>query len=76
MRSIREECFDRLIFFGEKSLRNSISQFLQHYHGERNHQGLENHLLVPGAEIGRTTGDVECRKRLGGMFRYYYRQAA
>src|SRR6185295_17515887 len=56
MRSNREECLDRMIFFGENSLRNSIGQFLQHYHGERNHQGLKNRLLVPGAEIGRTAG--------------------
>ena len=76
MRSVREECFDRLIFFGEQSLRNAIGQFLRHYHGERNRQGLENRLLVPDAEVGSTAGDVECRERLGGMFRYYYRQAA
>jgi putative transposase len=76
MRSIREECLDRLIFFGENSLRNAIGQFRQHYHGERNHQGLENRLITPGAEVGRTAGDVECRERLGGMFKYYYCRAA
>jgi transposase InsO family protein len=76
MRSIKEECLERMIFFGEKSLQNAVSEFLTHYHQERNHQGCNNQLLQPGIEVGRTAGDVECRERLGGMLRYYYRQAA
>jgi putative transposase len=76
MRSIKEECLDRMIFFGEKSLQNAASNFLAHYHKERNHQGLNNQLLQPGAEVGCTAGDVACRERLGGMLRYSYRQAA
>jgi len=43
---------------------------------ERNHQGLGNRLIEPGEEVGRTAGDVACRERLGGILRYYYRQAA
>lgn len=39
----------------------------------RNHQGLDNRILVPGAEAGQKTGKPECRKRLGGLLRYYYR---
>jgi hypothetical protein len=64
------------LFFGEKSLQNAVSNFLAHYHKERNHQGLNNQLLQPGAEAGCTAGDVVCRERLGEMLRYYYRQAA
>ena len=45
------------------------------YHAERNHQGLDNKLVDPGEEIGRTTGDVACRQRLGGILQYYYRAA-
>jgi putative transposase len=76
MRSIKEECLERIIFFGEKSLQNAVADFLAHYHKERNHQGLNNQLIQPGNEVGCITGDVACRERLGGMLRYYYRQQA
>ena len=76
MRSIKEECLERIIFFGEKALKNAVSEFLTHYHQERNHQGLNNQLLQPGTEVGHNAGDVACRERLGGMLRYYYRQQA
>ena len=56
MRSIKEECLERMIFFGETSLRNAVREFLVHYHAERNHQGLENRLIAPGEGVGRTTG--------------------
>jgi transposase InsO family protein len=75
-RSLREECLDRLIFFGESPLRQAVIQFVLHFHGERNHQGLGNRLIEAGAEVGRSTGDVQCRERLGGILRYYYRQVA
>ena len=45
MRSIKEECLGRMIFFGESSLRTAINEFLTHYHHERNHQGLGNRLI-------------------------------
>jgi putative transposase len=65
-----------MIFFGEKSLRNAIREFLAHYHAERNHQGLENHLIEASQEIERTAGELQCRERVGGLLRYYYRKAA
>jgi hypothetical protein len=46
------------------------------YHEERPHQGLQNRLIQPGAEANRSQGEVECRNRLGGMLRYYHREAA
>ncbi len=76
MRSIKSECLDRMIFFGEDSLRKAVRQFLDHYHTERNHQGLENKIIDPGEEVGQVAGKIECRERLGGMLRYYYRDAA
>jgi putative transposase len=75
-RSLREECLDRMIFFGEKMLRRAINSWSIHFHMERNHQGLDNRLIQPGEEVGRTSGEVQCRERLGGILRYYYRQAA
>lgn len=76
MRSIKEESLDRLIFFGEGSLENATRQFLEHYHGERNHAGLGNKIIEPSDEVGRTDGVIQCRERLGGQLRYYYRDAA
>lgn len=55
---------------------DGVRQFLEHYHAERNHQGLENQLIDPGEEVGRTAGAIQCQQRLGGMLRYYYRDAA
>jgi hypothetical protein len=76
MRSLKEECLERLILFGEGSLRNAVSEFLIHYNSERNHQGLHNRLIQPGCEAGKTHGEIACRHRLGGMLQYYYREAA
>ncbi len=76
MKSLKEECLSRMIFFGENMLRNAVRQFLAHYHEERNHQGLANKIIHPGDEVGQSQGDIQCRERLGGLLRYYYRDAA
>jgi hypothetical protein len=76
MRSVKEECLECTIFFGERSLQTAVADFLVHYHQERNHQGLDNRLIEPGEEVGRAAGEIACRERLGGMLRYYYRKAA
>jgi hypothetical protein len=65
-----------LIFFDEAALRTAVHEYLAHYHTERNHQGLENHLIDPGPEVGQSRGDIHCRERLGGLLRYYHRAAA
>jgi transposase InsO family protein len=74
MLSVKEECLHRMVLFPEQSLRNAVRDFLAHYHKERNNQGLDNPLIEPDEEVGRTTGDIACRKRFGGMLRYYYRK--
>ncbi len=76
VRTIKESCLDRMIFFGEDSLRRAINQFAEHYHHERNHQGLGGRLIDLQDEIGAADGSVKCRERLGGLLRYYYLQAA
>ena len=76
VRSIKEGCLNRIIFFGEQSLRRAISEFVMHYHQERNHQGLDNRLIDPEAGVGQVVGPIQCRERLGGMLKYYYRDAA
>jgi transposase InsO family protein len=76
VRSIKEECLDRMILFGEKMLRQAVQQFVAHYHAERNHQGLDNRIIAPDASVGRRDGPIECRERLGGLLKYYHRRAA
>ena len=76
MRSIKSECLDRMIFFGEDSLRRAVLEYVAHYHAERNHQGLDNGIIAPVPCATRATGRVRCRERLGGMLRYYHREAA
>jgi len=75
-RSLKGEALARIIWIGEKALCQATTEFLLHYHGERHHQGLEHRILQPGPEVGRKEGTLECRERLGGMLKYYYRQAA
>jgi putative transposase len=74
VRSIRGECLDRLILFGEQRLFRALDAFVAHYHGERNHQGLGNDLIMPDTRPRRGT-HVRCRDRLGGLLRYYHRAA-
>lgn len=66
-----------MILFGEKMLRTAIRQVLDGYHAERNHQtGARNQVVEPGDEVGRSEGAVRRREPLGGLLRYYYRDAA
>jgi transposase InsO family protein len=76
VRSIKDSCLDQLIFFGESSLRRATSEFVLHYHRERNHQGLENKIIRPDFPEFPNHGAINCRKRIGGLLRYYYRKAA
>ena len=76
VRTIKEGCLDRMILFGEQSLRNAVRHFSAHYHLERYHQGLENRLITPAKTIDGTTRTVLRRQRLGGVLNYYYRDAA
>jgi putative transposase len=75
VRTIKESCLERMILFGEGSLRKVIHEFVAHYHQERNHQGLGNRLIMENGSCV-DTGAIERRQRLGGMLNYYYRQAA
>jgi transposase InsO family protein len=76
VRSIKFECLEQMIFFIEQSLRYTIDQYLEHYHRERNHQGLDSKIIRPQFEKQENTGDIKCRERLGGLLNYYSRQAA
>ena len=75
VRSIKEACLDRLILFGENSLRTAVREFVAHYLRERHHQGLGNRLILPETSGTDNKGAIECRERLSGMLRYYHRTA-
>jgi putative transposase len=78
VRSVKEECLAKLILLGEGSLRRALRHYQAHYHEERNHQGKDNVLLfpLPTQAVSGEQGKVRCRERLGGLLKYYKREAA
>jgi transposase InsO family protein len=75
VRSVKEECLNRIVPLGERHLRKTLHEFATHYHCERNHQGLANE-LIDRPDALRPTGAVRRRQRVGGILSYYYRSAA
>jgi putative transposase len=77
VRSVKEECLARFILFGEASLRHALAQYMAHFHHERNHQGKDNVLLFPVvSQDPERKGSIQCCERLGGLLKYYAREAA
>jgi transposase InsO family protein len=77
VRSIKESCLEQMILFGESAVRKATSEFVAHYHLERNHQGLDNRLISPEPGVHASArGEIARRERLGGLLNYYYRRAA
>jgi putative transposase len=76
VRSVKDECLSKVILFGERSLRRALNEYVDHYHAERNHQGKGNVLLFPRDRNVRPGRPLQCRERLGGLLRYYHREAA
>ena len=78
VKSVKDDCLSKLILFGEVSLKRALREYLAHYHAERNHQGKGNVLLFPTATQAknRVDGSVACKERLGGLLKYYHRDAA
>jgi putative transposase len=78
VKSVKDDCLSKLILFGETSLRRALREYLIHYHAERNHQGKDNVLLFPTAKkaMNRVDGSINCKERLGGLLKYYHREAA
>jgi len=78
VKSVKEEALSKLILFGEASLRRVLSEYLAHFHAERNHQGKGNVILFPSnrSSVSGSDRSVRCRERLGGLLKYYHREAA
>ena len=74
---MKEECLSQLILVGEASLRHALTQYVEHFHHERNHQGEGNVLLFPAVHHATEhQGLIQCRERVGGLLKYYARNAA
>jgi putative transposase len=76
VRSIKEECLNRVVLLGESHLRLIVHEYVEHYHRERNHQGLDNQLLERAPPPANQDAGVQRRKRIGGLLNYYHREAA
>jgi transposase InsO family protein len=74
--SVKSECLSKIIPLGERHLRKAVKDYTEHYHQERNHQGLDNELIEKLIDGPDMDGMVHCRERLGGILNYYYRRAA
>ena len=74
VRSIKEECLNRVLLLGERHPQRAITEFVAHYHNERNHQGLGNELIQPIRPLVASCA-VRRLQRIGGMLNYYYRAA-
>ena len=70
VRSIKEECLDRIIPIGDQHFRRAVHEFVEHYHRERNHQGLGNE-LIDRVDRRRSNGHIQRRQRLGGLLNYW-----
>ena len=76
VRSVKSECLAEIIPLGERHLRNAVKEYTEHYHVERNHQGLGNELIDDRRGAADINCEVEPCERLGGILNYYYRRAA
>jgi len=74
VRSIKEECLDRMIPIGERHFQRAVREFVEHDHQEQNHQGLQN-ALTAGTPASGAVGRVHRRPRLGGLLNYDERAA-
>ena len=74
--SIKHECLNKMILFGERHVRYVIEQYTEHYNRERSHQGIDNKMPEPKHDAPPRDGPIACRERLGGLLKYYYREVA
>src|SRR5271169_5093351 len=78
IKSVKTEALSKMILFGEASLRHVLSNYVEYHHSERNHQGKGNVILFPkpADRIGESSGQIHTRERLGGLLKFYHREAA
>ena len=72
VRSIKSECINKMLIFGESHLRYVVKEYMEHYHTERLHQGIDNKIINPPPQ---GEGEIVCHERLGGLLKSYRRAA-
>jgi putative transposase len=75
VRSVRQECLDRLLIVNQAHLRRVLQEYVDYYNRARPHQGLDQQAPIPFTR-GPVTGPVSCRDVLGGILHDYRRMAA
>jgi transposase InsO family protein len=73
--SIKSECLDKMILFGEQHVRFVVTNYVEHYLRERPHRVLGRRIIEPETPMP-AEGEVLCHERLGGLLKTYYRKAA
>ena len=77
VRSVKEEALSQLLLFGERALWHVLTEYVTHFHQERPQQGKDNVVLMPRTLPNqRRNSPIQCRERLGGLLKYYDREAA
>ncbi len=76
IRSVREECLDKLLIVGERHLHRVLATYESYYNQDRPHQGLDQNCPVPFQRSTASDGPIERRDILGGVLHDYYRRAA
>src|SRR5882757_7502362 len=69
--SIRRECLDHVVVFGERHLRHVLMSYLKYYNKVRTHLSLEKDAPVSRAVV--SVGSILCRPVLGGLHHQYVR---
>lgn len=75
VRSVKEQCLNRMIITGEEQLRKALKEYVEYYNQERCHQGLGNRIPAPRKEArhGQPNGKIKRKQRLGGLLNFYFR---
>jgi transposase InsO family protein len=76
VKTIKTECVEQVVLFGESSLQHVIREHLAHCHAERNHQGIDNAIPFPDVRLEAREVTIVKAERLGGLLNFYHRQAA
>jgi putative transposase len=75
--SIREECLNHFVVFGEDHFRHIVSSYVHFYNTQRPHQSKDNLPLTgaspPETADGLKEADIVCDEALGGLLKSYRR---
>jgi transposase InsO family protein len=76
VKTVRHECLDHILVFGERHLGRILREYVRHYNRERPHRGLSLETPEPKLTSNRADGEIVRAARLGGLINEYHRIAA